>query len=173
MCANTFQVDVLNRVVFEAICSPPAGAKIVGGRAREHCPISDHQFMVAAAEQVSIESVQEQVRALLDGRIVVGFDTSNNLKVLSISLPPEMVRDIQLHFNAQQYSELDLSGTELLKLNDAHRVHSLRNLVKCVLNKTGFQEGPHSALADTRATMELYLWDRGRIEGASMSHQLS
>ena len=82
------------------------------------------------------------MRALLDGRIVVGFDTSNNLKVLSISLPPEMVRDIQLHFNAQQYSELDLSGTELLKLNDAHRVHSLRNLVKCVLNKTGFQEGP-------------------------------
>ena len=61
---------------------PPADAKIVGGEARRKCPISDHQFMVAAAEQVSIESVQEQVRALLDGRIVVGFAITNDLKVL-------------------------------------------------------------------------------------------
>ena len=126
--------------------------------------------MVAAAEQVSIESVQEQVRALLDGRIVVGFDIANDLKVLGISLPPEMVRDIQVHFNAQQCSEPDLSGIGLPELNYARPVHNLRNLVRCVLRKQSFQEGPHSALADAQATMQLYLWDRGRIE-ASMSSQ--
>lgn len=169
MCVNTFQVDVNCQVVFEAICFPLADTKIVGV---EHCPISEHQFMVAAAEQVSIESVQEQVRALLDGRIVVGFSISNELKVLGISLPPEMVRDIQLHFNAQRCSEPDLSGIGLPMLNDARRVHDLRNLVECVLKDNSFQKGPHNALVDAQATMKLYLWDRGRIE-ASMFNQRS
>ena len=154
---------MLGQVIFEAICSPPADAKIVGGEARKRCPISDHQFMVAAAEQVSIESVQEQVRALLDERIVVGFAITNDLKVLGISLPPEMVRDIQVHFNAQRCSEPDLSGIGLPELNDARPVHNLRNLVRRVLGKQSFQEG---ALDDAQATMQLYLWDRGRIEAS-------
>ena len=34
---------------------------------------------------------------------------------------------------------------------------------KCVLGKS-IQEGPHSALVDARATMELYPRERGRIE---------
>lgn len=36
---------------------------------------------------------------------VVGYDISNDLKVLDVSLPPEMVRDIPLHFSAERCSE--------------------------------------------------------------------
>lgn len=61
--------------------------------AAELCPISEDQFQVAAAEQVSIESVQE---SLLVSRIVVGFAIENDLKVFGISRGDLMVRDIQL-----------------------------------------------------------------------------
>ena len=60
---------MLGQVVYEAICSPPANATIVGGEARKRCPISEHQFEVAAAQQVSLELVQQQVRALVQDRI--------------------------------------------------------------------------------------------------------
>ena len=149
--------------MFEAICAPPLDARPVGGQARKHCPISEHQFQVAAAEQVSIESVQEQVRTLLMGRVVVGFAINNDLKVLGISRDDLTVRDVQLHFDAVRCSEPDLSGSELPKLDDSRRVHSLKNLVRCVLGRS-IQEGPHSALVNARATMDLYMGERARIE---------
>ena len=49
---------------------------------------------MAAAEQASIESVQEQLRTLLMGRIVVGFAIDNDLKVLGVSRDDLMVRDV-------------------------------------------------------------------------------
>ena len=154
---------MLLRVVFEAICARPSDAIPVSGRARDSCPISEHQFQVAAAAQISIESVQEQVRSLLVGRIVVGFAIDDDLKVLGISRSDLMVRDIQLHFDAERCSEPDLRGSELPALNDDRQVHSLNNLARCVLGRS-IQEGPHSVLVDARATMELYLRERDRIE---------
>ena len=126
-------------------------------------PVSDRQFQVAAAEQSTIESVQEQVRALLEDTIVVGFDIANNLKVLGISLPPEKVRDIQMHFDVQRCSEPDLRGRGLPALDGQSPKHSLSNLSQCILGRS-IQVGPHSALVDARATMDLYLWDRDRIK---------
>ena len=41
--------------------------------------------------QTSVESVQEQVREVLDGRIVVGWDLHSDLRALGLSYPPEMV----------------------------------------------------------------------------------
>lgn len=73
-------------------------------------------------------SRSKQVRTLLEGRIVVGFAITNDLRVLDISLPPEIVRDIQLRFDAVRCSEPDLSGSEL----DSHdQVHSLKNVAEC------------------------------------------
>ena len=102
--------------MFEAICAPPRDARPVGG---QHCPISEHQFRVAAAEQVSVESVQEQVRTLLMGRTVVGFAIDDDLQVLGISRNDLTVRDIQLHFDAVRCSEPDLSVSELPPLDDS------------------------------------------------------
>ena len=119
-------------MVYEAICAPPADAKVLMS-SRSFCPISEHQFQVAAAEQVSIESVLEQVKALLEDRIVVGFAIANDLEVLGISLPPEKVRDLQVHFNAQRCYEPDLSGCGLPILKGQGTVHSLKNLAECVL----------------------------------------
>ena len=39
-----------------------------------------------------------------------------------------------------------MSGIGLPELNDARPVHNLRNLMRSVLGKQSFQEGPHSCL---------------------------
>ena len=149
-------------VMFESICAPLDDAKVIRG-CRQYCPGSDHHFWAAAAEQMSIESVREQVKPLLEDRIVVGFAMKGDLQVLGITLPTETKRDIQLHFNAKWCSESDLVGRGLPELNSNRQVHSMKNLAHCVLGRS-IQEGAHSALVDAQATMELYLWDRGRIE---------
>ena len=77
-------VYVQLQVVLEAICARPTDA-IPVCRAQQFCPMSEHQFRVATAAQISIESVQEQVRSLLMDRIVIGFAINNDLKVLGIS----------------------------------------------------------------------------------------
>ena len=130
---------MIGRVVFEAICAPPDDAKMIWS-CRRFCPISDHQFRVAATEQISIESVREQVKPLLEDKIVVGFALEGDLKVLGITLPAEKKRDLQVHFNAQRCSESDLVGRGLPELNNGRPVHSLRNLARCVLGKS-IQEG--------------------------------
>ena len=154
---------MFGRVVFEAICAPPPDHEI-NWHSREWCPISDVQFRVAAAAQISVESVQEQVKSLLEDRIVVGFALEGDLKVLGISLPPEKTRDIQKHFNAKRCSESDLVGRGLPELHSGRPVHSLRNLAGCILGRP-IQEGAHSALVDAQATMDLYIYDRAHIEG--------
>ena len=141
-----FQVDVVGRVVYEAICSLPEDAKIVPGLPRSYCPISKRQFKVAAA---TVESVQQQVGTILEDMIIVGFDIANDLKVLGIDPPPEKVRDVQQYFDAERCSQ--------------RPKHSLKNLARCVLGRS-IQECPYSALVDARATMDLYLWDRQTIE---------
>ena len=94
----------------------------------------------------------------------MGFALEGDLQVLGITLPTEKKRDLQVHFNAQRCSEPDLVGKDLPELNQNRRVHSLKNLVRCIHNDTTFQEGAHSALLDAQATMKLYLRERGRIE---------
>ena len=82
------------QVVLEAICAYPPDA-IPVCRAQQFCPISEYQFWVATAAQISIESVQEQVRSLLMDRIVVGFAINNDLIVPGISQGNLTLRDIQ------------------------------------------------------------------------------
>ena len=118
---------------------------------------------MAGAEEVDFTLVQDQVRTLLKDTIVVGFDVANDLKVLGITLPPERVRDVQRHFDAKRCSEPDLSDRGLPTLDGQHPKHSLKNLAQCLLRRS-IQKGPHTAVEDAMATMDLYLWDRGRIE---------
>ena len=90
-------MDVLDRVVFEAICAPPSDARMTRS-CRRFCPISDHQFQVAAAEQISIESLLEQVKPLWEDKIVMGFSLVGDLQMLGITLPAERKRELQVHF---------------------------------------------------------------------------
>ena len=66
--------------------------------------------------------VQDHVRTVLEGTIVVGFDITNDLKVLGISLTPEKVWDIQKYFDAERCSQLDLREKKkgLLALDRQH-----------------------------------------------------
>ena len=163
------QVNVAGQVIYEAICLPPAGARVIPGKARSHCPVSDRQFLVADAGQVDFTLVQDQVRTVLEDTIVVGFDITNDLKVLGISLSPQKVRDIQKYFDVEGCSRPEVSDTGLPTLDGQHPKHSLKNLVRylvpdAVKGCRSFQEGPHSALEDSRATMTLYLLHRAYIE---------
>ena len=88
---------------------------------------SDQQFLVAAAKLSTIESVQQEVRDILEDTIVVGFDITNDLKVLGISLPPDKVRDVQTHFNTERCSKPDLIDKELSTLVGSRPKHSLKN----------------------------------------------
>ena len=91
MLCYVLQVNVAGQVLYEAIYPPPAGARVIPGKARSHCPVSDRQFQVAGAGQVNFILVWDQVRTVLEDTIVVGFDIANDLKVLGISLPPQKV----------------------------------------------------------------------------------
>ena len=171
-CTLCMQVNVTGQVIYEAICPPSAGARVIRG-ARSHCPVSDRQFQVAGAGHVDFSHVRDQVRTILEDTIVVGFDIANDLKVLGISLPPQKVRDIQKYFDAEGCSRPEVSDTGLPALDGQHPKHSLKNLVRylvpdAVKGCRSFQEGPHSALEDARATMTLYLLHRAYIERRKM-----
>ena len=124
---------------------------------------------MAGAVQVEFTLVRDQVRTVLEDTIVVGFDITNDQKVLGISLPPQKVRDIQKYFDAEGCSRPKVSDTGLPALDGQHPKHSLKNLVRylvpdAVKGCRSFQEGPHHVLEDARATMTLCLLHRAYIE---------
>ena len=132
------------------------------------------QFQVACAGHVDFSHVQDHI---LEDTIVVGFDIANDpegvLKVLGVSLPPQKVRNVQKYFNAEGCSRPEVSDTGLPALDGQHPKHSLKNLVRylvpdAVKGCRSFEEGPHSALEDARATMTLYLLHRAYIERRKM-----
>lgn len=90
-------------------------------------------------------AVQEQVRQILQGRVVVGHALRHDWAVLGLSHPKEDTRDTSRH---APYRRLVGGGTPGLKL-----------LVGLVLGLE-IQEGEHSSLEDARAVMALFRRDR-------------
>ena len=87
---------------------------------------------------------------------MIGFDVKNDLGMLALKPPfPFLVRDIQKHFNADRCSEPDMCRLGLRKLTE--------NLIQCFAQKA-FSDKSSSDLADARATLALYIWDRHRID---------
>lgn len=89
--------------------------------------------------------VQEQVRQILDGRVVVGHALKHDWAVLGLVHPKEDIRDTSKH---RPYRKLVGGGTPGLKL-----------LVSLVLG-LDIQEGEHSSLEDARAVMALFRRDK-------------
>ena len=98
--------------------------------------------------------IQQRVRALLDGVIVVGFAFHNDLSVLGVTLSPDIVRDVQKFYTPERCAELSLCG---LPTQQPGQMYALKDLV---LSPSGqvIHESPHSALEDANATTRLYLW---------------
>ncbi|KAJ7201086.1 ribonuclease H-like domain-containing protein [Mycena pura] len=97
------------------------------------------------------DQVQQQVAALLDGRILVGHAVYNDLKALLLAHPWPQTRDTQ-HYAGR------------FKVAKSKHV-ALRHLVKQELDVT-IQGGEHSSVTDARATMAVFRlhrkeWEKG------------
>ncbi|KAH9933531.1 ribonuclease H-like domain-containing protein [Amylocystis lapponica] len=96
--------------------------------------------------------VQKQVAGLLEDRILVGHAIHNDLKVLLLSHPRQMIRDTQVCAFKH-------------KLTRSNRI-ALRHLVQQELGIT-IQDGEHSSVTDARATMAVYRIHRKEWENTN------
>ncbi|CZR63241.1 probable RNA exonuclease 4 [Phialocephala subalpina] len=87
------------------------------------------------------EQVQEEVAAILKGRIIVGHAIKNDLAAMMLGHPKRDIRDTSRYSGFRKYS--------------AGRTPSLRKLAKEILG-VDIQKGEHSSVEDARATMLLF-----------------
>ena len=91
--------------------------------------------------------------------------------MLALTLPTSIghfpsSREGKGHFDDEGCSQPDVRGKGLPALDGQRPKHSMKNLVGSLLpaeERRFFQDGLHSALEDSRATMTLYLWHRAYI----------
>lgn len=89
----------------------------------------------------SFEVVQKAVADMINGRILVGHALHNDLKVLHLSHPPQMIRDTS---RFKPFRKI-VNG----------RIPSLKKLTAEILGVT-IQSGEHSSAEDAKAAMQLY-----------------
>ncbi|KAF8861763.1 hypothetical protein BDZ45DRAFT_586482 [Acephala macrosclerotiorum] len=87
------------------------------------------------------DQVQEEVAAILKGRIVVGHAIKNDLAAMMLGHPKRDIRDTSRYSGFRKYS--------------AGRTPSLRKLTKEILG-VEIQKGEHSSIEDAQATMLLF-----------------
>ncbi|KAJ5605709.1 hypothetical protein N7510_008490 [Penicillium lagena] len=100
-------------------------------------------------EARSLEEVQRDVAAIMDGRILVGHAVSNDLDALLLGHPKRDIRDTSKH---AAYRKIAGGGSPRLKIL-AEEFLGLK-----------IQEGAHSSVEDARATMALYRRDKDAFE---------
>ena len=89
----------------------------------------------------TFEQVQEDVAALMKGRVIVGHAIKNDLEAMMLGHPKRDIRDTSRFSGFRKYS--------------AGRTPSLKKLAKGILG-VDIQGGEHSSIEDARATMLLF-----------------
>ncbi|XP_066270483.1 interferon-stimulated gene 20 kDa protein-like [Branchiostoma lanceolatum] len=113
-------------------------------------PITDYRTPYSGirpqhmAQAIPFTQAQEEVRKILQNKIVIGHAVYNDFKALGFSHPREMTRD------TSRYPALNLHGGF-----PARSPVSLKRLSRSLLGRTIQQRG-HSSVEDARATMDLY-----------------
>lgn len=97
----------------------------------------------------TFEQVQQDVAALMEGRVLIGHAVHHDLNVLMLGHPKRDVRDTSRH---KPYREI-ANG----------RTPGLKRLAKEILG-VEIQAGEHSSIEDARATMMLYKRDKSNFE---------
>lgn len=100
-------------------------------------------------EARSLEEVQKDVAAVLDGKILVGHAVRNDLDAMMLGHPRRDIRDTSRHPAFRE-----LAGG---------RTPGLRKLAKSVLG-LDIQAGEHSSVEDARATMALFRKEKDAFE---------
>lgn len=115
-------------------------------------PVTDYrtQFSGLRPENLAtgkeFQVVQKEVCDLLKGRILVGHAVKNDLKVLYLSHPKQMIRDTSKYF----------------RFMFGNRV-ALKKLTEKLLH-VNIQSGEHDSVEDAQATMKLYTLYKKRWE---------
>lgn len=104
-------------------------------------------------EARSFETVQADVAALLQGKILIGHSVKNDLEALLLGHPKRDIRDTSRHPAYRQVAGGKTPG--------------LKRLAKQIL-EVDIQGGEHSSIEDARATMLLF---RREKEGFEREHQ--
>ena len=112
----------------------------------------------------SCTEAKRLVRTLLEDQVVVGFDPSEDFKVLGLKLPSERVRDVQRYYTEEVCFKLALRG----RLPHHSGPYSLSNLTQAVFG-VRIQEGAHNALEDAKATMALWQFYCANARAPSLS----
>jgi len=92
------------------------------------------------------EIIQNEVKDLLRGKLLVGHQLNSDLKVLKIKHPFDRIRDTARYFT-EQYG----------------KTPSLKRLVNDFL-ELGFQSGEHSSVQDAQAAMRIYTMHKRQWE---------
>ncbi|CAJ1080950.1 RNA exonuclease 4 [Xyrichtys novacula] len=103
-----------------------------------------------------VRTVQREVAAILQGRVVVGHAIHNDLKILLLDHPRKKIRD------TQKYKPF----RKTVKTNRP----SLKLLCKDILN-VKVQQGEHSSVQDAQATMRLYTLVKKQWEAEIKANQ--
>ncbi|XP_021356486.1 uncharacterized protein LOC110452349 [Mizuhopecten yessoensis] len=95
-------------------------------------------------DAVRFEEVQEKVKDLLKGKILVGHDIKQDLRVLKIYHPGHMIRDTRTHPSVKKKAK-DLGCVS----------QALKSLTWCLLGRR-IQKRTHCSVEDATATMDLF-----------------
>ena len=98
---------------------------------------------------------RQKIVKLLTGKIVVGHDIKNDLKVIEYQHPEKDIRDTAYYLPLRR-------GRDLRKRDD--QAVSLKDLARYVLQKE-VQTGQHTSKEDASTTMELYRTIKEEWEG--------
>ncbi|KAL7423737.1 3'-5' exonuclease [Cryptotrichosporon argae] len=109
--------------------------------------VTDYRTWISGVREADIlrapafDTVQKQVAALVEGRVLVGHALENDTKALLLSHPQPLVRDTQ--------------KSKALREKAKNKRPGLKKLVEMELGLK-IQGGQHSSVTDARATMALY-----------------
>ncbi len=133
--------------------------------------ITDYRTRVSGVRKrdmdtaVNFDRAQREVKALLEGKILVGHALKNDVDALKIKHPPHMIRDSALY-------------RPLLKRNALGKwqANSLKNLSKLLGHH--IQSGEHSSVEDARASMMVYrkhrdAWEASILKNNGFTNQSS
>lgn len=123
-------------VIYDSYVSPPPGHQITDYRTWVS-GIKPHHLYRAP----SFTHVQDSVRQLLKGRILVGHALVNDFKALQFTHPKHMVRDTSTFAHFKQYA--------------VGRTPGLKKIAHLELG-VSIQGAEHSSVEDARACMALY-----------------
>ena len=123
-------------VIYDSYVAPPVGQKITDYRTWVS-GIEPHHLYKAP----SFEHVQDHVKQLLKGRILIGHALVNDFKALQFTHPKHMVRDTSTFF---RFSDIGVGKTP-----------GLKKIAQIELG-VAIQGAEHSSVEDARACMALY-----------------